>query len=311
MIGHALIGRAGLPQRACGGLWQARRRLPPASTELLALHRQNNRESAGLWQHFGAHRDRVTALALQDAPPGAGGRIAILGAGNCNDLALEAITAAYAEVHLVDLDVEAVTRARERQRPEVAAKLRLRAPVDLSGAFDRIGAFRKKPATPTELALLPRTSVENVRAALPECFDVVMSTCFLSQLMQSAFVGLGAKHPQLHLVACALALAHLRSIVGLVAAGGAAHVVTDTVTTETYPLIELWGERSPRALLDHLEASNNVFSGTGPSFLRRILVTDKDVAPHLAGPPTLSEPWLWEFTEERSYLVYALSFRRK
>jgi hypothetical protein len=182
--------------------------------------------------------------------------------------------------------------------------------VDLSGTFARLGGFRNKPATAVELANLPQASVEKVVAAVPQTFDVVMSTCFLSQLMQSAAISLGETHPQLHILACALALAHLRSMVRLLRPGGTGHVVTDTVTTETYPLVELWGQRTPLALLDHLELTNNVFSGTGPSFLRRILATDKQVAPALAGSPRLLAPWLWQFTEERTYLVYGLSFRR-
>jgi SAM-dependent methyltransferase len=282
----------------------------PPSPDLLGLHRQNNRESAALWDDFGDHRARVTALAIGSAPVGGAGTIAVLGAGNCNDLDLAALTAHFAEVHLVDLDEEALARARSRQAPEVAAKLVLHAPVDLSGAFARLGGFRHKPATPVELATLPQTCVDSVTRALPETFDVVASTCFLSQLMQSAAVSLGENHPQLHLLACALALAHLRSIARLLRPGGIGHVVTDTVTTETYPLVELWGQRSPLGLLDHLELTNNVFSGTGPSFLRRILATDKQVAAYLAGSPRLLEPWLWRFTEDRTYLVYALTFER-
>jgi hypothetical protein len=283
--------------------------VPPAASDLLALHRRNNRESAELWQSFDEHRARLTALALAGAPEG--GTLAVLGAGNCNDLDLAALAARFAAIHLVDLDEEAVRRAVSRQAPEVAAKLVLRAPVDLSGAFGRLGAFRKKPATPTDLATLPTTSVEAVVAALPGSFDAIVSTCFLSQLMQSLFHALGGRHPQLHIIACALAVAHLRSIARLLRPGGTAHVVTDTATTETYPLVDLWDQQPPLELLDHLERTDNVFSGTGPSFLRRILATDKQVAPLLAGSPRIAEPWLWRFTEERTYLVYALSFSRR
>jgi hypothetical protein len=284
--------------------------VPAPSPDLAQLHRQNNRESAGLGEHFGAHRARVTALALEGAPAGGGGTLAVLGAGNCNDLDLQALAACFREIHLVDLDEEAVRRARDRQPPAVADKVVLHAPVDLSGAFDRMAALRARPATPAELALLPSASAESVLAALPGPFDVVISTCFLSQLLQSAFVALGPKHEQLHIVACALALAHLRSVVGMLAPGGRGHLVTDAVTTETYPLLELWAEQPPAVLLERLEKESNVFSGTGPAFLRRILATDKQVAPALAGPPRLVEPWLWQFNEERTYLVYAFTFTR-
>jgi hypothetical protein len=277
--------------------------------DLFQLHRQNNRESSPLWQRFGDHRARVTQLARTAAR--GEGSLAVLGAGNCNDLDLEALAPHFARIHLVDLDEEALARARDRQPADVARKLVLHAPVDLSGAYARLGNYRRKPATAAELAVLPRTCVDGVTAALPGPFDVVMSTCFLSQLMQSAYVSLGESHPQLQMIACALALGHVRSVARLLAPGGRAHLVTDAVTTETYPLFELWDRQPPRALLEQLEKTDNVFSGTGPSFLRRILATDAQVAPLLDGPATLVEPWLWQFTEERSYMVYALSFQRR
>lgn len=236
--------------------------------------------------------------------------LAVLGAGNCNDIDLATLAPLYREIHLVDLDEDALAAVHARQPANVAEKLRLRAPVDLSGAFARLAAFARKPATNAELALLPRTSLEQVRVALPETFDVVLSTCFLSQLMQSAFAALGEKHPQLRLIASALALAHLRTVVALARSGGSAHIVTDTVSDETYPLVELWGQQPPAALLDHLEKTDNVFSGTGPSFVRRILATDREVAQHLAGAPRLTEPWLWRFGAARTYLVYACSIER-
>jgi hypothetical protein len=281
-----------------------------ATPDLLGLHRRNNRESSVLWDDFGSHRARVTELA-RSAAPAEPGRLVVLGAGNCNDLELEALAPHFRSIHLVDLDEEAITRARDRQPAEVANKLVLHAPVDLSGAYHRLGGFRKKPASGVDLALMPRTCVETVVAALPGEFDVVLSTCFLSQLMQSAFVSLGERHPQLHIIACALALGHVRTVARLLAPGGRAHLVTDAVTTETYPLIELWDRQPPRQLLEQLEKSDNVFSGTGPSFLRRILATDAQVTPLLEGSAQLVDPWLWRFTEERSYLVYSLAFQRR
>ena len=277
---------------------------------LLALHRRNNRESAELWARFGEHRRRVTALAAQTAAAPGSGRLLVLGAGNCNDLELEALASVFGEIHLVDLDAEALGRARDRQPLAVQDKLRLQAPVDLSGAFPDLPRWGKTPATPAELAVLPSQATQRVLAVLPGGFEVVLSTCFLSQLMQSVFAALGPRHPQLQLIACALAVAHLRSVVGLLTPGGRAHLVTDAVSTETYPLQELWQDKDPLEILAQAERANNVFSGTGLSFLRRILATDATVAPLLEGKPVVVPPWLWTFSEERTYLVYALSFVR-
>jgi hypothetical protein len=279
------------------------RRLPQA---LVEYHRENNRATGASWEGFAEHRARMTLLALE-AP---GQTLAVLGAGNCNDLDLPALAARFREIHLVDLDDEAVRLARQRQPAEVARRLVLHAPVDLSGAFDRLAAWKGKPATPAELARLPAASLEKILAALPGPFDVVMSSCLLSQLMHSCYLALGVEHPQLQLIAAALGLAHVRSLAALLAPGGTGLIVTDTISTETYALEELWGDRPPAELLEQIDRAGRTLTGTAPSFLRRILREDPQVAP-LVTPARLVEPWLWRFTEEITFLVYALAFQRR
>jgi hypothetical protein len=276
---------------------------------ILGHHVQNNRLSAQSWGAFSDHRERVTRLVLESAP-GAGGRLAVLGAGNCNDLDLPALAARFREVHLVDVDREAVRRATERVAPEVAAVLTLHAPVDLSGALHRLAAFKRTPPTPEQLGALPREAVENVLGALPGGFDVVLSACLLSQLMHSCYLALGLKHPALQLTATALAVAHLRSMASLVAPGGTAVIVTDTVSSQTYALDELWEGRDPIDVLNEVDRQDYALSGTAPSFVRKIVTQDTVVAP-MASPPRLVPPWRWRFTDEISYLVYALLFRRQ
>jgi hypothetical protein len=131
-----------------------------------------------------------------------------------------------------------------------------------------------------------------------------------SQLMHSCYVALGLQHPQLHALATALAVAHLRSLVAMTAPGGTGLLVTDTISSETYALEELWGDRPPLALLEEIDRAGRVLTGTGPAFLRKILRDDPEVGPLLT-PSRLVEPWLWRFTEEMTFLVYALSFQRR
>ena len=277
--------------------------LPP---KLVDYHRKNNRATDARWEGFAEHRVRMTDLAL--AAPGQ--TLAVLGAGNCNDLDLPALAARFREIHLVDLDEEAVRRARDRHPTEVAGKLVLHAPVDLSGAFDRLAAFKGKPATAAEQARLPAESAQKVLAALPGPYDVVLSACMLSQLMHSCYVALGLQHPQLHLMAAALAVSHMRSLAALIAPGGTGLLVTDTISSETYALEELWNDQPPAALLEDVDRNNRVLTGTAPSFLRKILREEPEVAP-LVSSARLVEPWLWRFTDDITFLVYALVFQRR
>jgi hypothetical protein len=275
--------------------------VPPA---LIELHRGLNRDTAENWHQFADHRARVTALA-----PG-GDTCAVLGAGNCNDLDLEALAQRYREIHLMDLDGEALERAIARQPAAIARRLVLHPPVDLSGALHRLASFRRTALTPAELGALPQSSADAVLHAIEPRFDTVLSTCVLSQIMHTCNRALGAGTPQLEIIACALVVAHLRVVTGLLRPGGVATLVTDTVSSESYALEELWGERTPLELLDHLEQTQNFLSGTSVSFLRRILRSD-EVISKLIYPPRLVEPWLWRLNSQFTLLAYALTFCRR
>lgn len=275
---------------------------------MVGFHRGLNRETAGNWGHFQSHRDRVTGLLAAAGRPQ--GRLAILGAGNCNDLALEAIVPRYERVRLVDIDREAIERARERLPEAVAARIDLQAPVDLGGGLSELGRFRKRPATAAELGALPGAALRAGLDAVPDRFDVVASTCLLSQLVHGCQELLGPRHPQIQEIGCAVVVAHMRLCTELLRPGGTALVITDMVSSDTYPLEELWGERPPWMMVDELEATGNHLSGTTPTFLRRILNTDPAVAPNTLAVG-LEEPWLWTLSEEETYLVYALRFERR
>jgi hypothetical protein len=276
----------------------------PLPNDLVGFHRGLNRETAASYERFAGHRARVTALALE-----AGGEtLALLGAGNCNDVDLPALAARFRQIHLIDLDREAMERARRRQPAEVASRIVIHGPVDLGGAR-LLGELRGRPVGPALLGGLPGRSAAEALAALPVRAEVVMSAGLLSQIVHTCHQALGPAHPQLTAVACALVVAHLRSLVELVQPGGTGILVTDTVTSETCALDELWGTRPPLVLLEQLETSGNHLSGTGPSFLRRILRTDAVIAP-LVLAPRLVEPWLWPLNDLMTLLAYALVFRR-
>jgi len=271
---------------------------------ILDLHRGLNRDTAESWHRYSEHRARVTALA-----PG-GDTCAVLGAGNCNDLDLEALASRYREIHLIDLDAEALQRARDRQSEPVARQLVLHGAIDLSGTLHRLADFKRRTLTPAELGSLPQESAGAVLEAIGPRFDTVLSACVLSQVMHTCNRVLGPETLQLEIIACALVIAHLRLVGQLLRPGGTGVVVTDTVSSESYALEELWGERSPLALLDHLEETENFLSGTSPSFLRRVLRTD-EVLRKTVDPPRLIEPWLWRLDDRLTLLAYALVFERK
>jgi SAM-dependent methyltransferase len=272
--------------------------------DLAEFHRQYNRNSEGLWAQFAEHRALLTGLA-QDA---GGQRLLVLGAGNCNDLDLPRLAGTYREIHLADLDQEALARARDRQPPEVQKALVLRAPVDLSGALEKLAEFRHERPTPAQIAALPGSIADNVSLELRGSYDTVMSTCLLSQLMHGTRRALG-EHPDLEMVATALALGHLRAMVRLLRPGGHGILATDTCSSEMYPPLEdRWKKFSPLAVLGRLEETENLLSGTRPSMIFEALTNDVVIGP-LLDKPQLLEPWLWRMGK-LVLLVYGVVFKK-
>jgi hypothetical protein len=140
-----------------------------------------NRETRDLWERFKDHRRRVTAEILALAPGGndaGGGRLCLLGAGNANDLDLETLAERFDEVHLVDIDPGALSRATGRQSPAVRAKLRSHAPVDLSGLYHQL---QGKSRLPPDDEMVAAGTAQLIRQ-LPSELDLVASCCVLSQM---------------------------------------------------------------------------------------------------------------------------------
>jgi hypothetical protein len=238
----------------------------------------------------------VTALALA---PG-GERCALLGAGNCNDVDLEALTARYREVQLVDLDHEAVAGARARQPAAVAARVSLISPVDLCGVLHRLPAIGKRTLAPPELGALPGAGAEAVLTALPQRFDVAVSTCVLSQVVHTCERALGRAHAQLEAVACALVVAHVRALAQLVRPGGTGILVTDMVSSETYPSRSCGASGRRRPWPTSWRRAGITSRAPAPRSSGRILLTDPVIAP-LVEPPRLIEPWRWRFNPDLTF----------
>jgi hypothetical protein len=273
--------------------------------EAIDYHRRNNRQSLTCWEQFSDHRANVTRLALEAG----GGRLAVLGAGNCNDLDLPELSERFGAIHLIDIDAEAVHRARARQLPATAESLVLRAPVDLSGAIPWLLEVRTSRPTPPEISGLPEECVRNVVAAIGESFDSVVSACVLSQIMHSVGRILGVDHPDLGRVRTALALAHTRSLASLVKPGGTGVLVTDVCTSRLVPSLEqrfAAGDR--QSLLGDLERGGAILTGTGPSSHLEALTRDAAGGP-LAAAARVVGPWLWRMGP-LVLLTYAIVFTR-
>ncbi len=156
-----------------------------------------NATSRHQWEVFAEHRRCLTAALAREATAQRS-RLCVLGAGNANDLDLTALLSVHREVHLVDIDSEALSRGAERQGVAKHPRLRLHGGVDVTATLGILSERTPKselgPADFDAMAAWPGSRTALV---LPGGFDRVASTCVLSQILETAAYSLGTGHWQL------------------------------------------------------------------------------------------------------------------
>lgn len=277
------------------------------------LQKRSNSNAAHQLDAFASHRRALTELlmARREAalPADAGARLCVLGAGNCGDLDLERLASRYRSIHLVDIDPDALERARERQSARTRAAIVPVAPLDLSGMLEPIERWRARQVTPDELLAHPERTAVDIARALGGPFEVVVSACLLSQLHLTVRNVLSDAHPLFQAVGYTLNLTHLRTLSRLATPGaGVALLVSDVATEQMAPLLG-GRERDLRELLEHLLRIGAVFDAVRPDALVRIACDDPSLLCEL-GASSIAGAWVWQNGLRRAFLVYALELPR-
>jgi hypothetical protein len=241
-----------------------------AKTLLAQMNARHPDSSEG----FALHRQRLMDLV---ARADAGGRILVLGVGNASDIDLPYLASRFEEVHLVDLDGAALERAKAREPEAVQARLVLHPDVDLSGLLEHIDDWGDAFPEP---ALLGPAAVAAARSLVQELgpFDVVLSTCVLSQLglpFRRSWIAPAATWANLM---AAISAIHLATLAGCTARRG---ILAFDVQTQGGALTP-----DPESVLAQLRSP-----GLAP----------------LVAEPTLTEPWKWNLGDVEQ-LVYAIEF---
>lgn len=251
-----------------------------------ARHNQLTRDG---WDQFGPHRRQVTKL-LARACPTPPGRLAILGAGNCNDVDLKLLLDRCDELHLIDLDHEALKFGIGQQAVASCAQLRVHGNVDL------------RVIEPTVVG-----EQHPILDSLGHSFHVVASLCLLSQLIDSELRGSPIHFRERESLATEIVRNHLKSINVFLKPGGWGILVTDFVSSDTCPLLnDSFSDDWSEAVI-HWLRSGNFFHGLHPRRLRQVL-EQSDLFPVVRESVSMARPWKWSLGS-RSYAVTALAFR--
>ena len=232
-------------------------------------------------------------------------RLCILGAGNANDLDLPVLAQAFGQIHLVDLDNEALCEV-VRRHPELDSLVTLHSGTDLSGIAARLDAL-PHPLLDRAVDLL----IDSARLVSPpridEPFDVVASTCLLTQLLHAAATALGEHSARLSEAFEAIRIGHLRLLVDLLAPGGAGLLVTDLASSDHAPAIATASEQDLPALASRLAASGACFAGIDLSAMEDQLATDPFLA-SLVREVRRLDVWRWRINKAKTFLVGGMSF---
>jgi hypothetical protein len=281
--------------------------LADAATRARRAQTERNSRSPDVWDLYAPHRERL--MALMAAEP-SGGTLCVLGAGRCDDLDLPRLARTFAAIHLVDLDSEAMERARDRQPERVRDAIVLHGGVDLSGLLTRLDEWGDAFPDDHTLHQAVFSAAHAVVNTLGGPFDVTFSTCVLSQLLVPFQNAWTASEETWNKLVAATTAAHIGILVHATASRGAASLVFDVLSSDEVPGL--------RTLRDHpseeLQAAIDAGSRSGAMVLQpdpRIMLAQIEQS-GVAAPeprPRLTGPWLWDIRTALQ-LVYALSFRR-
>ena len=265
-----------------------------------------NRQTAANWSAFSEHRTRVTDLILASCGA-AVGRLAILGAGNCNDVDLRALLPVVGSLDLFDVDGEAVRRGVERQQFEGCDRIHIHAGVDVTGAAHCLEPWGSR--SPSEKELATYLSRLGLVPALPRAgaCDVVVSSCLLSALISTIVDALGPEHPKTLDLVTRVRDQHIRVLAMQLAAGGRALLISDLVSSDTCPALFDAADETLPTLMNDVLATRNFFTGTNPIAVAHRLHT---LLAHGVQDVRALGPWRWRISNARAYLVYALAFTR-
>lgn len=273
-------------------------------TRISDEHRQRNVDSRSAWDLFSDHRRRVTEILLATG----GGRLSVWGAGNCNDLDLPRLLTKFEAIQLVDIDETAIRTGVARQELTDCDRLTT-SNVDVTGVLELLQSPAGSMPSADELdSWQAAIEVASLPDGLAES-DATVSLCLLTQLIDSVNLAIGDQHPRFANLALALRKRHLELLLSSVRAGGDAILITDVVSSATFPaLVELPADQLNYAIAEQVHR-RNFFTGTNPGRLMQLFATDPTLA-RLSGSVRGLLPWRWDLGP-RMYAVYGIHVVRR
>lgn len=264
-------------------------------------------QARSAWERVASHRQHVTQLLLDTGSRG--GRLCILGSGNCFDIDLIQLLDRFSHIALYDIDEGAmefgVGQQMVHDHPD-RHRIQCHA-IDLCGWTALPAPMLESIEQPVPMWQEILSALSQYSVPMPETmpFDVVASTCVLSQIL-APVLARSPIDPLPLSIAVHCRRAHLELMWKLAGDDGALVLISDFVATDTAP--ELWYLRSDQLAdkMMQLIRESNFFSGVNPRVLAAEIASHARVTTGRARVQ-VHTPWLWPLYDARAYLVTALS----
>ena len=279
-----------------------------AAISITNEHARRNESTRGRWEAMASHRSRIMAL-LDEASRESAGSLCLMGAGNGHDIDLAKLATDFERITLVDLDRTALDRNVSRLNPNAACCVSRHSPFDLSGILPVLESWQahRRP-TDSEISAV-KQSAQIAPCPNVGTFDVVASTCMLTQLIDSVYMAVPTEHPRCVELVMAVRNRHLEIMLELLNPDGAGVLVTDFVATDTAPeLAQLDELVLPQAAMRWIE-QRNFFTGANPFAIREYFNQSRGPGP-FAEDVQVKGPWRWDIGAKQ-LAVCAVTFRRR
>ena len=263
-----------------------------------------------LWAAFEFHRRKVFDF-LRRISTRSGQSVCVWGTGRTTDLELIPLVELFGTIDLVELDSSITEEALLQRGFDDHPQVRVHNGVDISGIDRDWQRFLDSPDEKTLQEVLSACEVATLD--LPT-YDVVVSTCLLSQLQRKAVecleqssLSTEKKQSLLPQVVASIRKRHLELMLGHTKSNGVALLVTDLTSSEALPEMLNPGADLKSLYLEKVMNGNH-FHGMNP---RAILHTAQgpSLAPKI-DQVQVSLPWIWDAIKMK-YLCVAFQFTRR
>lgn len=281
------------------------------------MQKSNNAETKTNHKIYTGHREHSTSLILSQ---GRNGKLLILGAGNCNDVDLVSLSRQFSEMHILDIDADALSYGTKQQLGSKKSNITLHVQ-DVTQFKDAYNTIIEKPYSSTinrGIELLQTLSFPSL-PKYKEYFDVVVSQCMLSQITARIYAlrdkeNSKSKVRLIETISKKLVIAHLKELIAYLSKGSVGIVITDVVSSEGV------GEISDKRMKEILYKcyhdksadihGKNIFGTNIVSIFAEHKNELGSLAQFEIHNPLNAPFWKWDFSETRQYIVQGFVFKK-